>query len=69
MKKLILIVISLLLMISLTGCGLHSDNDNPTLDIHENAVYDGKLDDTTKALSDDDSFIFTWFTSFSFFFI
>lgn len=62
MKKLICVIISLLIMMCLTGCGLHSDDDNPTLDIHENAAYDGKLEDTTKAISDEDSFIFTWLT-------
>ena len=62
MKKLIYIILLLLLLLCFAGCGLHSSEDNPTLDIHENAAYDGKLDNTTKAISDDDSFIFTWLT-------
>ena len=62
MKKYIYIILTILLMLCLAACGLHSDSDNPTLDIHENAAYDGKLDNTTKAMSDDDSFIFTWIT-------
>lgn len=61
-KKIICIILSLLLCLLLTACGLHSDEDNPTLDIHENALFDGRLDDTTKAISDEDSFIFTWMT-------
>ncbi len=61
-KKIIYIILMLIACLSLVGCGLHSDEDNPTLDIHENAAFDGKLDDTTKAISDDDSFIFTWLT-------
>ena len=44
------------------GCGLHSDEDNPTLDIHEDAAFDGKLDNTTNVIGDEDSFIFTWLT-------
>ena len=62
MKKYIYIIRTILLMLCLAACGLHSDSDNPTLDIHENAAYDGKLDNTTKAMSDDNSFIFTWIT-------
>lgn len=61
-KKIALIILMLILSLIMTGCGLHSDEDNPTLDIHENAAFDGKLDNTTKAISDEDSFIFTWMT-------
>ncbi len=62
MKRLIYIILLILLLLCFAGCGIHSSEDNPTLDIHENAAYDGKLDNTTKAISDDDSFIFTWLT-------
>lgn len=62
MKKYIYIILTILLLLCFTACGLHSDDDNPTLDINENAAFDGKLDDTTKAISDDDAFIFTWLT-------
>ncbi len=63
MKKLIYtILLMLFVLLCFAGCGIHADQDNPTLDIHENAAYDGKLDNTTKAISDDDSFIFTWLT-------
>ncbi len=61
-KKLICLVLMLLFCVLLYGCGLHSDSDNPTLDIHEDAVYDGKLDDTTNLVGDDEAFIFTWLT-------
>ncbi len=61
-KKLIYIVLLLVVCMLLAACGLHSDENNPTLDIHENAAFDGKLDNTTKAISDEDSFIFTWMT-------
>ena len=61
-KNIIYIILSVLLCLMLTACGLHSDDDNPTLDINENAVFDSKLDDTTKAMSDEDSFLFTWMT-------
>ena len=61
-KKLMCLALMLLLCILLYGCGLHSDEDNPTLDIHEDAVYDGKLDDTTNPVGDDEAFIFTWLT-------
>ena len=60
MKKFVCIIILIMLILCFTACGLHSDEDNPTLDIHENAAYDGKLDNTTKAISDEESFIFTW---------
>ena len=62
LKKILCIVLLIIVCLILTACGLHSDNDNPTLDIHENAAFDGKLDDTTKAIGDEDSFIFTWMT-------
>lgn len=62
MKKYICIILIILFLLCLGACGLHSDEDNPTLDIHEDAAYDGKLDNTTKAISDEDSFIFTWMT-------
>jgi uncharacterized lipoprotein YddW (UPF0748 family) len=52
----------LMLCLILVGCGLHSDEDNPTLDINEGAVFDDKLDDTTNIVGDEDSFIFTWLT-------
>ena len=61
-KKIIYIILVLMFCLSLFGCGLHSDEDNPTLDIHENAAFDGKLDDTTNIIGDEDSFIFTWLT-------
>ncbi len=61
-KKMICIILSVLLCLALTACGLHSDEDNPTLDIHEDAAFDGKLDDTTRAMNDEDSFLFTWMT-------
>lgn len=62
MKRLICIILLIMILLCFAGCGIHSSEDNPTLDIHENAAYDGKLDNTTKAMSDDDSFIFTWLT-------
>lgn len=62
MKKLVYIIILIVMLMCLTGCGLHSDEDNPTLDINENAAFDGKLDNTDKSLNDEDSFIFTWMT-------
>ena len=61
-KKIIAVILLTAICFIFAACGLHSDEDNPTLDIHEDAVFDGKLDDTTKAISDDDSFIFTWIT-------
>ena len=62
MKKLVYIIILIVMLMCLIGCGLHSDEDNPTLDINENAAFDGKLDNTDKSLNDEDSFIFTWMT-------
>ncbi len=63
MKKLMYItMLLLLLLLCFVGCGIHSDQDNPTLDIHENAAFDGKLDNTNGAIVDEDSFIFTWLT-------
>ena len=62
MKKLVYIIILIVMLMCLTGCGLHSDEDNPTLDINENAAFDGNLDNTDKSLNDEDSFIFTWMT-------
>ena len=62
MKKLVYIIILIVMLMCLTGCGLHSDEDNPTLDINENAAFDGNLDNTDKSLNDEDSFIFTWIT-------
>ena len=61
-KKLICIVMMLILCFMLYGCGLHSDDDNPTLDIHEDAVFDGQLDNTTNPVGNEDAFIFTWMT-------
>ena len=61
-KKLLCLMLLAFLCVLFYGCGLHSDSDNPTLDIHENAAYDGKLDDTTNALGVDEAFIFTWLT-------
>ena len=61
-KKLLCLILFALLCLMFYGCGLHSDSDNPTLDIHENAVYDGKLDDTTNPVGNDEAFIFTWMT-------
>ena len=61
-KKLVYIILLIVGCLMLAACGLHSDEDNPTLDIHEDAAFDGKLDDTTKAMNDEDSFIFTWLT-------
>lgn len=61
-KKLLCIMLLLIFCMLLCGCGLHSDEDNPTLDIHEEAIYDGKLDDAPDPISDEDSFIFTWLT-------
>ena len=61
-KKIIYIILLMLVCLMFSACGLHSDEDNPTLDIHEDAAFDGKLDDTTKAMNDEDSFIFTWLT-------
>ena len=62
LKKIICLVLMLLICLIFTACGLHSDDDNPTLDIHENAAFDGKLDDTTNGIGNEDSFIFTWMT-------
>lgn len=62
MKKLIYIILLLLMLICFASCGIHTDSDNPTLDINENAAYDEKLDNTTKAISDDGYFVFTWMT-------
>ena len=45
----------------LTGCALHDDDDNPILDIHENAAYEGKFYDNNDS-DDEDSFLFTWMT-------
>ena len=61
-KKIIFIILMILFCLIFVGCGLHSDEDNPTLDIHEGAAFDGKLDDTTNFIGDEDSFIFTWLT-------
>ena len=61
-KKLICIVIILVLCLLMYGCGLHSDDDNPTLDIHENAAFDGQLDNTTNPVGNEEAFIFTWMT-------
>lgn len=61
-KKLICLALMLALCFLLCGCGLHSDEDNPTLDIHEDAAFDGKLDNTTNSIGDDENFIFTWLT-------
>ena len=62
LKKLLFFILLLALCTLFYGCGLHSDSDNPTLDIHENAVYDGKLDNTTNPVGNDEAFIFTWLT-------
>lgn len=62
LKKIICLILIALIFLFFTGCGLHSDEDNLTLDIHENAAFDGKLDNTTNGISDEDSFIFTWMT-------
>ena len=62
LKKIICIILTLLIAAVFTACGLHSDEDNPTLDIHENAVFDGKLEESTNSIGDEDSFIFTWMT-------
>ena len=61
-KKIVCIILMMIFCMLLYGCGLHSDSDNPTLDIHEEAIYDGKLDDTTGPVGDDEAFIFTWLT-------
>lgn len=61
-KKLFCFVVLLLLCFLMCGCGLHSDSDNPTLDIHENAAFDGQLDNTTNPIGNEEAFIFTWMT-------
>ena len=45
----------------LTGCALHDDDDNPILDIHENAAYEGKFYNKNDD-DEEDSFLFTWMT-------
>lgn len=62
MKKYIYIILLMAVLLCFTGCGIHNDQDNSTIDIHENAALDSDPDNTTKAMSDDDSFIFTWIT-------
>ena len=60
-KKIISLILILLISMLLTGCALRSDEDNPTLDIHENAAYEGKFYDNNNS-DDEDSFLFTWMT-------
>ena len=45
----------------LMGCALHDDDDNPILDIHENAAYEGKFYNKNDD-AEEDSFLFTWMT-------
>lgn len=61
-KKLFCIIMTVAICFSLVGCGLYSSDDNPTLDVHEEAVFDDDEEDTSKAMSDEDSFLFTWMT-------
>ena len=61
MKKLICVILVILISLLFTGCVLHTDDDNPKLDIHENAAYEGSIYDDDSA-GDEDSFIFTWIT-------
>lgn len=61
-KKLFCIIMTVAICFSLVGCGLYSSDDNPTLDVHEEAVFDDNEEDTSKAMSDEDSFLFTWMT-------
>ena len=60
-KKIICLVVLAFACLMLTGCALHDDDDNPTLDIHENAAYEGKFYNNNDS-DDEDSFLFTWMT-------
>ena len=62
LKKIICLVLILLISFAFTGCVLHADDDNPKLDINENAAYEGKFYNDKDSLGDEDSFIFTWMT-------
>ena len=60
-KKILLIIALTVLCFLLTGCALHDNDDNPTLDINENAAYEGKFYNNND-YDDEDSFLFTWMT-------
>ena len=62
LKKIICLILLLLISFAFTGCVLHADDDNPKLDINENAAYEGKFYNDNDSLGDEDSFIFTWMT-------
>lgn len=59
-KKIVLVIALVGICFLLTGCALHDDDDNPILDIHENAAYEGKF--YNKNDDEEDSFLFTWMT-------
>ena len=61
-KKIICIIIWALFCLIFTGCALYDDDDNPTIDINENAAYEGKFYDKNNNDEDEDSFLFTWLT-------
>ena len=44
-KKIICIIMWALFCMIFTGCALYDDDDNPTIDINENAAYEGKFYD------------------------
>ena len=60
-KKMLIIIALFVLCFFLTGCALHDNDDNPTLDINENAAYEGKFYNNDD-YDDEDSFLFTWMT-------
>ena len=60
-KKIVLVIALVMFCFLLTGCALHDDDDNPILDIHENAAYEGKFYNKNDD-DEEDSFLFTWMT-------
>lgn len=55
MKRLLVLFLGLLLVMSFSGCNVLSSADSDNLDFHENAAYDSDITDL-----DNDLFIFTW---------
>lgn len=61
-KKIMCLMLIMMIPLLFTGCIFHADEDNPKLDIHENAAYEGELYNDNDFIGDRDSFIFTWMT-------
>ena len=60
-KKIICVILTVLLCVCLAACAIRDDDDNPTLDINENAAYEGEFYNKDNN-DDEDSFLFTWMT-------